>query len=202
LENLRFFKGDRRRPLIYDLLVKWDEVLHDLESVFSNEDLPYVYGERTNIGIIAAAASRLGYHTLEEFYIPKRRRKSKRAGRADLYIVSKDGAKDFVFEAKLIKISFGSKRVVSEAIQGSLKDCMKQVGAVREQAQKAIGIVFVRPYHAKPDFEPDHFWDQVNNTDIHHADFSALHLAKFDIWSKQKEHKGCPGIAIVGQYLR
>ena len=108
------FQGDRK-SFIYDLLVSWDAVLHDLESImgtWDDVDIPYNKGERANVGILATAATRIGCVPFEEYFAEKGRGKSRRKGRADLWLARKNGTESYDFEAKYVKPSFYSKRLV------------------------------------------------------------------------------------------
>jgi hypothetical protein len=59
--------GDRRLHFIRRLLREWHHQLTNFETLMHN-DLPYRYGERTNIGVLTAAALRLkGTVALEEY---------------------------------------------------------------------------------------------------------------------------------------
>ena len=63
---MKYLAMDMRRPLlIKNLIEKWDETLRDFESVMTVEDLPYIYGERTNIGLLAVASTKIGFIALD-----------------------------------------------------------------------------------------------------------------------------------------
>lgn len=193
------FQGDRRRSLVYDLLVTWDRALRDLERVMGTYDLPYVYRERPNLGILAVAATKIGYVPFEEYSKEKGRGRSRRKGRADLWLADKNGAKAFDFEAKYIEVSFRSKKL-AKTIQHHLDIAARDASDLRDKSDCTVGIVFVRPYGAIcKDFDPDPFWNQLSDLSSYGGDFCAFHICKPKIWS-QNYHKGCPGIAIAGRY--
>jgi len=137
----------------------WDRVLRDLEAAMIPWGLPYVYRERPNLGILAAAAARIGYVPFEEYSAEKGRGKSQRLGRADLWLATKNGARAYDFEAKYISPSFNSKRLVT-TIEHHLDIAAKDASDVRYKSDRTIGIVFVSPYGAtRRNFDPDPFWD-------------------------------------------
>ena len=124
------FQGDRRRSYIYDLLESWHAVLCDLETAMAYWDLPYVYGERPNLGILAAAATRIGYVPFEEYSAEKGRGKSRQLGRADLWLATNEGLKQFDFEAKHIPLSFQTKKL-AKTIQRHLDIAAKDASDIR-----------------------------------------------------------------------
>lgn len=65
---VKYLAMDMRRPLLIKALIeKWDQTLRDFESVMTVEGLPYVYGERTNTGLLAVASAKIGFIALEEY---------------------------------------------------------------------------------------------------------------------------------------
>lgn len=137
------FQGDRR--YIHDLLVSWHNVLRDLEAAMANWDLPYVHGERANLGILAAAATRIGYLPFEEYSAEKGRGRSRRTGRADLWLATKNGARAFDFEAKYIWPSFRSNRL-AKTVRRHLDRAANGAADIRYRSDHTIGITFVSPY--------------------------------------------------------
>lgn len=198
---MKYCEVDHRLVAIPALLESWDKTLRELEKAFGIHDLPYVYRERTNVGILAAAATKLGYLTFEEYSVEKRRQRRWRQGRADLYICSKDSRKEFNIEAKYKVVSFRNQRL-AQTIAPILETVIKDVVVLRKsEHSRRIGIVFLRPWGAKPDdFDPTPFWSQLRDRASYGADFCAFHLCKFEIWSQQETHNDCPGIAVVGKY--
>ena len=198
------FKGDRRRSTtrdIQDLLVSWDGVLRDLEEAMAPWDLPYAYGERPSLGILAAAATRIGFVPFEEYSADKGRGKSRRSGRADLWFATKSGARAYDFEAKYISPSFGSGRLVT-TVEHHLDIAAKDASALTHKSDCTIGIVFVSPYGAiHKGFDPDPFWEQLSDLTQYGGDVCALHICRPEIWGGNRYHRDRPGIAVVGRYV-
>lgn len=200
MKDLFWFEGDRRRSLICSLLKSWHRVLCDLETAMGTWDLPYVFGERPNLGILAAAAVRVEYVPFEEYSAEKGRGKSRRKGRADLWLATKNGTKAFDFEAKYIEPSFRSKRLAG-TIQHHLDIAAKDAFDIRYKSDNTIGIVFISPYGAThKDFSANLFWDQLSDLRQYGGNFCALHICAPEIWSRTS-YKDRPGIAIVGRYI-
>lgn len=195
------FQGDRRQLFICNLLESWDGVLRDLETAMEYWDLPYVYGERPNLGILAAAATRIGYVPFEEYSAQKGWGRSQQLGRADLWLATKEGRKQYDFEAKHIPLSFRTKKL-AKTIQRHLDIAARDVSNIRYKADCSIGIVFASPYGATPkDFDPNPFWDQLSDLKQYGGDFCAFHICESKIWSRNDYYKDRPGIAIVGRYI-
>jgi hypothetical protein len=78
-----------RRPLTHweELLEEWC-LVHERYCRLVRNDAIYWEGERANIAALAAAAWRCGWAALEEFAQPKKARRLKFAGRADLFLLS------------------------------------------------------------------------------------------------------------------
>ena len=51
-----YFSGDRRKAFIYPWLRAWHDLLQRYELNLGGDELPYIWGERANVGILAAAA--------------------------------------------------------------------------------------------------------------------------------------------------
>ena len=194
------FQGDRRHSFIYNLLARWDRVLRDLEAAMAPWDLPYVYGERPNLGILAAAATRIGYIPFEEYSAEKGRGKSRRKGRADFWLATENGTRAFDFEAKYIQPSFRSKRL-ARTIQRHLDMASKDAADIRYKSDCTIGIVFISPYGATyKDFSSNLFWNQLSDLSQYGGGFCAFHICAPEIWSRT-DSQDRPGIAIVGRYI-
>ncbi len=191
-------------PIFEKLLVNWDKTLTYFEKIMTTEDLPYIYGERTNIGLLATAASKTGFITLEEYAVQKRHEKQDKPGRADLWLYNPKYQIDVSIEAKFRELSWNSKKIV-EIIEPILSNAVKDVSRVvpAEGARYSLGVVFIRPKNANPeDYNPDDFWTQINDRSFLGADFCALHISKNEIWSQQEYNRGYPGIAMVGRFFR
>ncbi len=194
------FRWNRRRSFIYELLESWDGMLRDLEAAMAGWDLPYVYGERPNLGILAAAATRIEYVPFEEYSAEKGRGKSRRLGRADLWLATKDGAKQFDFEAKYIRLSLRNKKL-AKTIRRHLDMAAKDASNISYKSDCSIGIIFASPYGAtRENFDPDPFWDQLSDLKQYGGDFCAFHICESEIWS-QTDYKDRPGIAVIGRYI-
>jgi hypothetical protein len=194
------FKGDYRRRFVYDLVSTWHKILTDYEEKMT-DDLPYFYIERTNLGLLAAAALKMGALPLEEYSADKGRGKKKYPGRADLWIRAKNGA-TYDFEAKQKWISLNSNNVIS-ITDNILTEAVKAARQIALKSDFSLGIGFIVPYVS--DYVKDKaasFNEQILNIRSIGADFSAVHFCDKRYWGKIKvEEKYYPGICIIGKYI-
>jgi hypothetical protein len=166
---------------IKELLNEWDLVLKKFEKVLNSEDIPYIYGERANIGFLAAAATKLGYIVLEEYAIERRKEKHWQHGRADLWLYSTDDSFDASIEAKIAESSWNSNRV-PDIIRGAFKEVISEAKQVKqyEKPMHSIALIFLRPYNADPgQYNTDDYWNKLNDPSKYGADFCAMHLCKY-----------------------
>jgi hypothetical protein len=88
-------------PWLRPVLEQWCDVVFDFCRAFKWEDVPWWYGERSAVGLFAAALTRAGWVVLEEFSTEKVGDASSlpgMKGRQDLLAVK--GDEGFVAEAK------------------------------------------------------------------------------------------------------
>lgn len=193
------FVGDKRKALVFPLLECWHKTLNKLEQLMS---VPYVYGERTNVGILAVAAVSSGYLPFEEYACKKGYGRGQWKGRADLRVYKKVGGVYFDFEAKCPQmISIRSKRV-ADLLERELGIACAEV-EVEDRSENSAGIVFLRFNKAKKDtFHSDleGFWDQLQHRGSYNGDFCALHISSSDWW-KEDWAEDCPGIALIGRCI-
>ena len=194
---MQYLEIDGRRNEIFSKLInKWDQTLRKYEQVMKEEDLPYVYGERPNLGILATAATKLGFITLEEY---ETKRKGK-YGRADLWMYSEALNIDVSIEAKFVKLSWKSS-LLAETISRNLDLAVDEVSAIDENALYSLGIVFIRPYGADSvKFQPVNYWNQIKDRSAIGADFCSMHICKTETWANQQCAKGYPGIVMAGKF--
>jgi hypothetical protein len=139
-------------PLLCPVLRQWRGLV---ERYCKNEkkDAPYWYTERSNVGILAAAAwQSKRCVSLEEYSVDKSRPlgrgKQRWSGRADLWIrVEK---KEYVFEAKHRFWDIGSKARRSidyfpEYSQKRLNKAKQEAKRIDRKSGRALAILFIAP---------------------------------------------------------
>lgn len=199
------FRGISEGTFLYDLVRSWHKILKEFEERMYPLDLGYGYQERTNIGFLAAAASRNGCSVLEEFQCDKRRRNKRRLGRGDLWIKTSKG-REYQFEAKQVILKVKTKDIkpkVSKALESALDDAKQ----VEEKPKKLVGLVFVIPYLSSKLKEHQDCIDKLRNDllDVNElgADFAVVHFCKKEIVKEKYDPGNCwPCVALVGKYHR
>jgi hypothetical protein len=200
---MRYFYHNPRinigRKFTERLMNSWDSTLRKYEKTWGNEGyLPYVYGERANIGILSVAAARIKAFPFEEFSTVKRRGHRKGAGRADLQIITENN-QEWHIEAKRIQRSFRKGDFI-DVVRSKLDEASKEVRDLYEASELRMGIVFVIPFSITDTHKGcGQFVKKMSNLKSLKADFCAIHLAKHELY--QKHHPFAPGIAIVGRYV-
>jgi len=192
-------KKDNKHKFIEGLMNSWDSTLRQYEREWGKGSyLPYVYGERANIGILAIAAAMIKALPFEEYSIKKGRGHQKHTGRADLEILARN-KQLWHIEAKRLQKSFRSHDFI-DVVREKLNDAANEAESSTEGSNLRMGIVFVIPYGIiEPHTQCKQFVDRISDLKSLKADFSAIHFAKPELY--QKAHKDSPGIAIVGRYV-
>jgi hypothetical protein len=130
-----FHIKDKRLKHWSNLFKEWINLIGKYCKVLDGEEAPYYYYERTNIGILSAAACKAGWVSLEEFGFRKR---GKKQGRADLWICREKADRGEYIEAKQIW-NFSS---FNKALLAAKKDAKKLLLS-REDDSLRVGVVFV-----------------------------------------------------------
>ena len=200
MNNFEFI-GDRRRAFIYELFRSWHNTLVRYESALAViEGLPYWYIERTNVGLLAAAALRIGAFPLEEYSISKGRVANRSTGRADLWILFPNGT-TYDFEAKQTWVSLNSNKIAN-IIEPLLSEAVREAKNLSQRSDFSVGIVFVVTYVSpSSEINLSSFREQIININSYGGDFTAVHFCNEIIWRERIEDCSVyPGIAVVGRY--
>ena len=189
-------KEIRKETFLYSLLKSWHKTLEDYEK--SEKDLGYDYRERTNIGFLAAAATKKRCIVLEEYMCDKKRGHREISGRADLLIIVPNNNR-YQFEAKRIELNVSSEdfdKKVKDTLNSALGDIKKITKKYREG--KPAGIVFVIPKIPKGwEDSLKNLKDKLLDLKSLNADFSAVHFCQDIPPSKQS-----PCVAVVGKWYK
>jgi hypothetical protein len=96
------------------LLEEWCALVGRYCQVTNGVDTPYDHNERANVGLLSAAAWRVGLIALEEFPSQKRKEKDAGDGRCDLWIRSAGAEEGAPFEAKYAQVGPENARAEAE----------------------------------------------------------------------------------------
>ena len=187
-----------------NLFRAWNEVLIEYESAWREyKNLPYIYNEQAEIGLLAIAARDTKGFPFIEFSIQKHGQGKNYGGRADLEIYWKKKL-DWCLgvEAKPANISCSSRRRdknLVQTIKVPLEEAQKCVNTLRSSYHDRLALVIGKLVHASDDFDRKQL-----RTDLFSAawrlkaDFCTIHFCEDDIW-KNSDYDNCPGIALIGK---
>ena len=189
---------------IQRLLGAWDDVLIGFEEAIGVDGLPYISGERSNVGHLAIAAHRIGAFPWYEPPLPEE------AGRPDLYIW-RPNKPPYWFEAKCLEID----RFIDFSPRDLARSASVRLGWAYQQAKKrdlpkdnVIALAFspiqiyeetVEKFRWKP------FKDYARNVVKNRGkvDFCAIHMCDQEIWGQGTKSDGIyPGVMIFGRIVR
>jgi hypothetical protein len=138
------------------LLKSWWSLHNSYCSFMEGEEGPHYFNERTNIGILASAAWRAGWYSLEEFGYKKR---SKPRGKCDLYIHAKHKEQGEYIEAKQAWNVNISQVHLSKAVSAAKE--LKKGDEIR------IGLLFHCPsIHPKYEQDINKLIGEIINNDL------------------------------------
>jgi hypothetical protein len=201
--SFKYF-GDHRFRFLQRLFRAWDKQLAEYENGLY-DDLPYWYSERTNIGVLAAAALRLsGVVALEEYPI----RRGDRPGRADLGLYDSWAERSYDFEFKFRYAAFGWS--ATRKIKSAMRDASKDIRRLPKPpaGAQSVAVTFVVPYRKKvpPVKEWDSLWKGFTHLlsapEKFGANFVAIHRADDKIVGRAAGKLGFhPGVAAFGKVV-
>ena len=194
---------------IRKLFKSWNEVLHQYEKEWNNTgDLPYVYDERSQVGLLAIAAKETNCLPLMEFYTDRRGNVSGK-GYGDLAIYWQRYKFETWVEASHIRVTWHSLNSQYDNIYERFEHARQGIKSLKNR-DSGLALLFIRFYNFPKDyFEPLVFNKKVGelkNTlkDVTRrlgADFFALHLCEPELVQKSKS-KDCPGVAVIGKLYK
>lgn len=206
-----------RGPQLESLFKSWHDILswYELEE----QDLPYWYLERTNIGHLALAVYQRSGIPIQEFSCLKGRGAKNSSGRADLYITlpNKSGPQTRInIEAKQawcsVKFNDRSRATLNTKLEEAVDDCKK----IKEKDWKekdGMGLLFLIPYAKKMQKNKRDIAQEqcAFTTEVYEASKAAgasfvafhypLNTLLLKISRKNRKHDWCPGIAVVGKLI-
>ncbi len=107
----------------------------------NREQAPYAYKEQTNVGILAGAASRIGWAALEECAVKRIIASTEHPGRVDLSLWNDKGQK-FLLEAKL---TVRSVATLKNRLKIVVANAIDDVEKLQYPEAKSYAVVFVIP---------------------------------------------------------
>ena len=207
-------------PNLEKLFRTWHEILGWYED--ETEDFPYWYLERTNIGHLALAVYQRDGIAVQEFSCLKGKEAEDSSGRADLYMKvpmgrGKSRPVELNIEAKQqwcsVAFNANSKAALATYLSRAEKDCRN----LKDKAWRAdlgAGIVFLLPYSKSVPTDRKDIRKQLKQFTVAvskeskklGASFAAFHYPALDnlleISKNFSEHGWCPGITVIGKFVK
>jgi hypothetical protein len=202
----------RKEPInefVYDLLHRWHTVLRQYEVEWTEvtkdrpeeNNLPYIYNEKAQIGLLAIAGKGIGGFPFIEFDQDKDTRSGR--GQQDLEIISPDH-NIWSIEAKYLEIEKSTSNL-SLRLEKKMESAIHDVKRLRNrQRDTNIAIVFFRPWGYETGSAHEYFRNDVERLyrQSRCLDFLAYHLCQKKILNQPKHpHPDSPGIAILGKLV-
>lgn len=128
-----------RLEWLVPVLRKWAWVINEYCESHS-KDAPYYYSERSNVGLLAAAAWACGFGALEEYPCDRVWDDNESRGRSDLYLYDRQNGASV--EAKQCWLG---REGDAESVNVLLAEANRQVNANPEQIQR-LALVFATPH--------------------------------------------------------
>lgn len=195
---------------VRDLFKSWDIILRQYERVWHDTgDLPYVYDERAQVGLLAVASREMNGCPVTEFYTERTGNKSG-YGYGDLAIVWP--RREFETWAEISHIRLSWHDAMNNMYDRVYKRFWHAKNGVKSLKfrSRSLAIMFIRFYNFnEDDYKPKVFNQKINElknvlnktTQRLKADFFAVHLCEPRL-VKNSKSKDCPGIAVIGQLYK
>jgi len=184
------------------ILERWIQLVGKAtEAWYRDEepDCPWWYGERSSVGLLAAAAWMEEGEALEAYPEEKGEGNEAYPGRTDLYISHRSD--EYVFEAKQLWLDLSKpNEQLIKATESKLESALKDVRKNTEPVEHKFGIVFVKP--SFKDIDPptvvhalEAWRDSLQTLDI---DFYAWNFPALG-WKMKHQGKTYPGEVLIGK---
>lgn len=199
-------------PWLTGLTAEWSRYLSAFEEEFAGSDLPWVYKEETNVGLMACAASKLEALALVESRIST---KAGGWGFLDLWISGSVNGEthNADFEMKSINTTFSKRAFKNERFWDLIDDALdtaeSDINEIAEdnRSERGYAAVFVPlkfsesvALQSRRDIEAlrKEFEVVVSSLGSVKSDFAALHNADSTSWLGSAEHNSA-GVAFISR---
>lgn len=202
--SFKWLKRGRPKGYVKSLFASWDKTLRRYEQSWSHTgDLPYVYNQQAQVGLLAIASERIPALPFIEFSTEKRKERKNYSGRADLSIMLKNTKEEISIEAERTVVHYDAE---SGEMVARLRKPMKkaweelfQTLAGNDSGTLGLAILFVIVDKASEStFDEDSFLNEIYSASKKlGVDFCAAHFCSPEIWAKTEYQ--CPGIVCIGK---
>ncbi len=168
----------------------WFECIDRYNTVRGDNESPYWFDERANLGLLSAAAWMAEMVTLEQAPTKKQIEEGERNGRADLFIASGE-------ERAYLQATQRWPRVNHLNLSQALLDAVSDAKKISYTSDLRLGCLFVAPQKAQHSPTPEELQDMVDDLQKEHT----CAVAWYFPYAYRKLHNEAgnyhPGIALL-----
>ncbi|VVO18131.1 hypothetical protein [Pseudomonas fluorescens] len=177
------------------MLERWLDCIDRYNQVQGDNDAPYWFDERANIGLLSAAAWMAEMVTLEQAATRKQQEDGDRNGRADLYIANKD-------ERAYLQASQRWPRVNNLNLTQALAEVVGDARKISYASDLKLGCLFVAPQKTQQSATPEELQDMLDDLQKQHTCAVAWYFPY--AYRKLRNEAGHyhPGIAVLFKEAR
>jgi hypothetical protein len=172
------------------MLGRWFDCIDRYTQVRGDNESPYWFDERANLGLLSAAAWMAEMVTLEQSPTKKQQEDGDRNGRADLFIATQE-------ERVYIQATQRWPRVNNLNITQALADIVGDAKKISYASDLKLGCLFVAPQKAQQSPTPEELQDMVDDLQKEHTCAVAWYFPY--AYRKLRNEAGNyhPGIAVL-----
>ena len=172
------------------VLERWFDCIDRYNAVRGDNDTPYWYDEKANLGLLSAAAWMAEMVTLQNTPTRKQNEEGERNARADLFIASSE-------ERAYLQATQRWPRVNSLNLTQALLDITSDAKKISYASDLKIGCLFVAPHKNQQGATPEELQDMVDDLQKEHSCAVAWYFPY--AYRKLRNEAGHyhPGIAVL-----
>lgn len=172
------------------VLERWFDCIDRFNAVRGDNDTPYWYDEKANMGLFSAAAWMAEMVTLQQTSTRKQNEEGERNSRADLFIASTE-------ERAYLQTTQRWPRVNNLNLTQALQDITSDAKRISYSSDLRLGCLFVAPQKAQQSATPEELQDMVDDLQKEHSCAVAWYFPY--AYRKLRNEAGNyhPGIAVL-----
>lgn len=172
------------------VLERWFDCIDRYNAVSGDNDTPYWFDEKANLGLLSAAAWMAEMVTLQHTPTRKQTEEGERNGRADLFIATSE-------ERVYLQATQRWPRVNSLNLAQALLDITSDAKRISYASDLKLGCLFVAPQKAQHSTTPEELQDMVDDLQKEHTCAVAWYFPY--AYRKLRNETGNyhPGIAVL-----
>ncbi|KAA0969142.1 hypothetical protein [Pseudomonas sp. ANT_H12B] len=172
------------------VLERWFDCIDRYNAVRGDNDTPYWFDEKANLGLLSAAAWMAEMVTLQHTPTRKQNEEGERNARADLFIATAE-------ERAYLQVTQRWPRVNGLKLTQALVDITSDAKKISYASDLKLGCLFVAPQKAQQSATPEELQDMVDDLQKEHSCAVAWYFPY--AYRKLRNEAGNyhPGIAVL-----